>query len=71
MDIYEYMEGYDREFDENEFDARLWAAMNEPDFEMDDIFEDCDIDKSRLHEWEYYFCKGLHFINMVMKKEVR
>lgn len=45
MDIYEYMEGYDREFDENEFDARLWAAMNEPDFEMDDIFEDF------LHEY--------------------
>ena len=32
-------------FDENEFDARLWAAMNEPDFEMDDIFEDF------LHEY--------------------
>ena len=45
MDIYEYMEGYDREFDENEFDARLSAAMNEPDFEMDDIFEDF------LHEY--------------------
>lgn len=40
MDIYEYMEGYDREFDESEFDARLWEAMNQPDFELDDAFED-------------------------------
>ena len=40
MDIYEFMEGYDREFDENEFDARLWEAMNEQDFELDDVFEE-------------------------------
>lgn len=45
MDIYEYMEGYDREFDENEFDAKLWEAMNEPDFELDESFEDF------LHEY--------------------
>ena len=45
MDIYDYMEGYDREFDENEFDTRLWAAMNEPDFELNDVFEDF------LHEY--------------------
>lgn len=38
---------------------------------LDDIFEDCEIDKNRLHEWEYFFCKGLHFINMVIKREVR
>ena len=45
MDIYEFMEGYDREFDENEFDARLWEAMNEQDFELDDVFEEF------LHEY--------------------
>lgn len=36
---------------------------------LDDIFKDCEIDKSRLHEWEYYFCKGLHFINMIVKRD--
>ena len=45
MDIYEFMEGYDREFDEDEFDARLWEAMNESDFELNDEFE------AFLHEY--------------------
>ena len=38
MDIYEFMEGYDREFDEDEFDAKVWEAMNDPDFDLDDVF---------------------------------
>ena len=45
MDIYEFMEGYDREFDEDEFDARLWEAMNEPEFELNDEFDEF------LHEY--------------------
>lgn len=44
---------------------------NEHYISLDDIFEDCGIDKNRLYEWEYFFCKGLHFINMVIKREVR
>lgn len=40
MDIREYMEGYDREFDGDEFDKKLWEAMQEEDFEFDEGFEE-------------------------------
>lgn len=40
MDIREYMEGYDRTFDAEEFDERLWQTMQENDFEFSDEFED-------------------------------
>lgn len=39
MDIREYMDGYDREFDQNEFDQKLWEAMQEDDFEFSEDFE--------------------------------
>lgn len=39
MDIYEYMEGYDRSFDEDEFDLRVWEYMQQEDFEMNEEFE--------------------------------
>ena len=38
---------------------------------LDDILDDCDIDKRKLHEWEYVFCKGLHFINMIRSRNAR
>ncbi len=38
MNLWEYMEGYDRELDENEFDARLWEAIHEPGFSFGDEF---------------------------------
>lgn len=40
MDIREYMEGYDREFDKEEFENRLWEAMQEDDFEFNEEFDD-------------------------------
>ncbi|MBO5198128.1 MAG: hypothetical protein J6B85_06355 [Lachnospiraceae bacterium] len=40
MDIYQYMEGCERSFDPEEFDKKLWEAMQEEDFEMDDTFRD-------------------------------
>ena len=39
MNIYEYMEGFDRSFDEDEFDARVWELIQEENFEFDDQFE--------------------------------
>lgn len=60
MDIYEFMEGYDREFDENEFDARLWEAMNQPEFELDDVFEEF------LHE--YGIANTHEFLKMLRTK---
>ncbi len=40
MDIYEYMEGYDRSFEEDEFDFRVWEYMQREDFELTEDFED-------------------------------
>lgn len=40
MDVWEYMEGYDREFDGDKFDMKLWEAMQEKDFEFNDEFEE-------------------------------
>ena len=40
MDIYEYMEGFDRTFDEDEFDQRIWEYMQEDQFEFGEEFED-------------------------------
>ncbi len=40
FDIYEYMEDYNRAFDGEEFDRRLWEAMQEEEFELDDTFRD-------------------------------
>lgn len=39
MDIYEFMEGYDRSFDEDEFDLRVWEYMQQEDFEITEEFE--------------------------------
>ncbi|MDD5937150.1 MAG: hypothetical protein PUC65_16555 [Clostridiales bacterium] len=39
MNIYDFMEGYDRSFDEDEFDARVWSFMQEEDFEFSEDFE--------------------------------
>jgi len=39
--------------------------------DQDDIFLVCEINKNRLNNWEYYLCKGVHFINMIRKREVR
>lgn len=38
MNIYEYMEGYDRSFDEDEFDKRVWEYIQQEDFEFDEDF---------------------------------
>ncbi len=39
MEFREYMEGYDRSFDQKEFDDRLWEAMQDDDFEFGEDFE--------------------------------
>lgn len=39
IDVYEFMEGYDRSFDEDEFDARVWELMQREDFEFNEDFE--------------------------------
>ncbi|ABX44031.1 hypothetical protein [Lachnoclostridium phytofermentans] len=39
MNIYEYMEGYDRSFEEDEFDLRVWEYMQQEDFELNEDFE--------------------------------
>lgn len=39
MNIREYMEGYDRSFDEEEFDNRVWEYMQREDFEFTEDFE--------------------------------
>lgn len=39
MDIYEFMEGYDRSFEEDEFDLRVWEYMQREDFELNEDFE--------------------------------
>jgi hypothetical protein len=53
MNIYDYMKGFDRSFDEDEFDARVWELIQEENFEFDDNFEhflkDYGIDN--LHEF--------------------
>lgn len=33
------MEGYDRSFDEEEFDARVWSFMQNEEFEFSEEFE--------------------------------
>lgn len=38
MDIWAYMEGYDRELDEDEFDQRLWSYMKSDEFEFNGAF---------------------------------
>lgn len=38
---------------------------------LDDILAECEIDERKLHEWEYFFCKGLHFINMIRRRNIR
>lgn len=40
FDIREYMQDYNRGFDEAEFDSHLWEAMQMEEFEMDDDFRD-------------------------------
>ena len=37
-DIRDYMEGYDRSFDEKEFDQRVWEFMQDEDFEFTEEF---------------------------------
>lgn len=39
MNIRDYMEGYDRSFDEDEFDDRVWEFMQQEDFEFTEDFE--------------------------------
>ncbi|WP_066712941.1 hypothetical protein [Clostridium sp. Marseille-P299] len=39
MKLQEYMEGYDRSFDEDEFDERLWEFMQSDEFEFGEEFE--------------------------------
>ena len=40
MNVWSYMEGYDREFDEDEFDQRLWNYMRTEEFEFNGQYED-------------------------------
>lgn len=39
MDIRDYMEGYDRSFDEEDFDQKVWEFMQEEEFEFSEDFE--------------------------------
>lgn len=39
MNVYDYMEGFDRSFDQNEFDARLWEYVQDENFENSEEFE--------------------------------
>ena len=39
MSLQAYMEGYDRSFDEDEFDERLWEYMQSDEFEFG---EECE-----------------------------
>lgn len=33
--------------------------------DVDSIIKECDINKNKLYRWEYYVCKGIHFLNIV------
>ena len=39
MNIYEYMEGYDRSFDEDEFDKRVWEYIQQEEIEDTEEFQ--------------------------------
>lgn len=39
MNIYDYMEGYDRSFDEDEFDGMVWEYMQQENFEFTEDLE--------------------------------
>lgn len=38
MNVYDFMEGYDRSFEEDEFDTRLWEFVQREDFECTEEF---------------------------------
>ena len=40
MSIWTYMEGYDRELDEDEFDQKLWDYMRSDEFEFNGAYEE-------------------------------
>lgn len=40
IDVREYMDGYDHEFDKAEFENKLWEMMQEEDFEFTEEFEE-------------------------------
>ena len=61
MRIYEYMEGYDRSFDEDEFDTRVWELIQEEDFEFDEELD---------HFLRDYGIENLHdFLKIIRKKK--
>lgn len=61
MGIYEYMEGFDRSFDEDEFDARVWELIQEDGFEFDEEFE---------HYLRDYGIENLHdFLKIIRRKK--
>lgn len=63
MDINEYMEGYDRSFDEDEFDLRIWEYMQQEDFELTEVFENF------LKE---YSIENVHqFLKIIRMKKMR
>lgn len=63
MDINEYMEGYDRSFDEDEFDLRIWEYMQQEDFELTEEFENF------LKE---YSIENVHqFLKIIRMKKMR
>lgn len=39
LNIYNYMEGYDRSFDEDEFDKRVWEYIQQEDTEFGEELE--------------------------------
>ena len=47
---------------DNKYEKRLYIDENQ-------ILRECEIDKSSLHIGEYYFCKGIHFINMLLHRK--
>ena len=63
MDINEYMDGYDRSFDEDEFDLRIWEYMQQEDFELTEEFENF------LKE---YSIENVHqFLKIIRMKKMR
>lgn len=63
MDINEYMEGYDRSFDEDEFDSRIWEYMQQEDFDLTEEFENF------LKE---YSIENVHqFLKIIRMKKMR
>lgn len=61
MNIYEYMEGYDRSFDEDEFDGRVWELIQEENFDFDEDFE---------HFLRDYGIENLHdFLKIIRMKK--